>query len=156
MTEAGGTVRRLYFYSPTHENGWLANFSAHAISLNGHEWKTAEHFFQASKFLFPPLASAIREAASATEAKYLAKLWHAHKRADWGFIRLAVMYEAVRAKFTQHPNLRLQLLGTGDSMLIERAPSDCFWGQTVEGYGLNVMGAILMALRSDLRQGGPR
>ena len=38
------------------------------------------------------------------------------------------MYEAVKAKFTQHAELRRLLLGTGDAKLVEHTALDAYWG----------------------------
>jgi N-glycosidase YbiA len=40
-------------------------------------------------------------------------------RRDWESIKDNVMREAVKAKFTQHDELRTILLGTGDAKLVE-------------------------------------
>ena len=40
-------------------------------------------------------------------------------RSDWDTARDEVMLVALRAKFTQHPDLRTQLLATGDAPLVE-------------------------------------
>ncbi len=62
------------------------------------------------------------------------------------------MLEAVRAKFTQHPDLKELLLSTGDAMLEENAPKDEEWGIGSNGRGKNKLGKILMRVRQELAQ----
>lgn len=54
------------------------------------------------------------------------------------------------AKFMQHPNLRKELLATGDCLLIEENQwNDRYWG-TVNGRGENRLGKNLMDIRDKL------
>ena len=57
------------------------------------------------------------------------------------------MKEAVKAKFTQNPELGERLTGTGNSELIENSPVDDYWGIGADGKGSNMLGKILMELR---------
>ncbi|CAK0770616.1 Riboflavin biosynthesis intermediates N-glycosidase (modular protein) [uncultured Gammaproteobacteria bacterium] len=63
---------------------------------------------------------------------------------------------SLRAKFTQHEDLRELLLSTGDAKLIESATVDNevnrLWGE-VNGVGRNMLGVLLMELRADLLGG---
>lgn len=57
------------------------------------------------------------------------------------------MYKALMAKFTQHEDLKKQLLATGNSILIEHVKGDKYWGDGGdEGTGLkgkNMLGKLL-------------
>ena len=65
------------------------------------------------------------------------------------------MREVLRAKFTQHADLRELLFSTGEARLVESATVDNevnrLWGE-VNGSGRNMLGVMLMELRDDLRQ----
>lgn len=61
------------------------------------------------------------------------------------------MEEAVLAKFTQHDDLRQQLLSTGDTELIEHTRNDSYWGDGGNGRGQNWLGKILMRVRQHLK-----
>jgi hypothetical protein len=61
------------------------------------------------------------------------------------------MLEAVRAKFTQHDDLKAILLGTGDAKLVEHTENDSYWGDGGDGSGKNRLGQLLMQLRTELR-----
>ncbi len=59
------------------------------------------------------------------------------------------MRAAVRAKFEQHEDLRALLLSTGNAKLVEHTANDDYWGDG-GGYGKNMLGRILMEVRSEL------
>src|SRR3546814_15762231 len=72
----------------------------------------------------------------------------------WSTTKFGRMRAVLRAKFTQHPDLRELLLSTGDARLVETATVDNevnrLWGE-VNGVGRNMLGVLLMELRADLR-----
>jgi N-glycosidase YbiA len=70
-------------------------------------------------------------------------------RQDWESVKDSIMHEAVRAKFTQHADLREVLLGTGDARIVEHTQNDRYWGDGGDGSGQNRLGEILM--REELR-----
>jgi len=61
------------------------------------------------------------------------------------------MREAVRAKFTRHPELAAVLLGTGDAVLVEHTVNDNYWGDGGDGSGQNWLGRILMEMREEFQ-----
>jgi hypothetical protein len=61
------------------------------------------------------------------------------------------MYQAFKAKFAQHPELRALLLSTGDAELVEHTDKDSYWGDGGDGNGRNVFGQILRQVRAELR-----
>ena len=61
------------------------------------------------------------------------------------------MLDALRAKFTQHEELKATLLGTGDAILVEHTANDSYWGDGGDGSGKNRLGQLLMKLREELR-----
>ena len=73
-------------------------------------------------------------------------------RRDWESAKIDVMRTAVRAKFTQHDELRDLLLSTKDAKLVERTSNDSFWGDGGDGRGLNWLGRILMQVRAELSE----
>ena len=72
---------------------------------------------------------------------------------NWSRIKLDRMREVLRAKFTQHPDLRELLLSTGNARLVEAGRTDNAvnreWGE-VNGKGMNKLGVLLMELRAEL------
>lgn len=73
------------------------------------------------------------------------------KAAHWDDDKIPVMYRALRAKFTQHPDLNRQLLATGDAWLIEHTKNDTQWADGATGVGTNFLGKLLVTLRQELR-----
>ena len=71
-------------------------------------------------------------------------------RRDWESVKVAIMRQAVLAKFTQHENLRSLLLSTGDAKLIEHTTNDSYWADGGDGSGKNMLGQILMEVRKQL------
>lgn len=72
-------------------------------------------------------------------------------RRDWESVKDQVMLEVVRAKFTQHEDLKAILLATGDAKLVEHTANDSYWGDGGDGSGKNRLGQILMQVREELR-----
>lgn len=71
-------------------------------------------------------------------------------RDDWEDIKLHVMYEVVLAKFSQNEFLKQKLIATGREWLEEgNTCGDRTWG-TVNGVGQNLLGHVLMTVRSVL------
>lgn len=71
-------------------------------------------------------------------------------RHDWEKIKFNIMYEIVKAKFTQNEDLRVRLLATGDEELQEgNTWNDRIWGMC-NGKGQNNLGKILMRVREEL------
>lgn len=61
------------------------------------------------------------------------------------------MLTALRAKFGQHPELRLLLLDTEDATIVEHTRRDAYWGDGGDGSGKNWLGRLLMRLRGELQ-----
>jgi N-glycosidase YbiA len=139
------------FYSARDEYGCFSNFSRHPIFLDGKRWRTSEHYFQAQKFAGTGREEEIRRAKTPMEAANLGRSRRHPMRRDWESVKDAVMYAALRAKFTQHDDLKAMLLGTGDATLVEHTSNDSYWGDGGDGSGRNCLGQLLMRLREELR-----
>ncbi|MCS1351584.1 NADAR family protein [Mechercharimyces sp. CAU 1602] len=70
-------------------------------------------------------------------------------RADWEEVKDEVRI-AVQAKFEQHPDLRETLLATGEEEIVEQTSNDYYWGCGKKGTGKNMLGVILMQIRTEL------
>lgn len=139
------------FYRVNDEYGCFSNFAAYPIKLDGKMWPTSEHYFQAQKFVDPQDAEAIRDVKSPMVAATMGRDRKKKIRRDWDSAKDDIMYRAVRAKFTQHEDLRETLLGTGDAKLIEHTANDNYWADGGDGHGRNMLGIILMRVREELR-----
>lgn len=69
----------------------------------------------------------------------------------WAAKKVDRMRQVLEAKFTQHPDLKAKLLATGDKLILEDSKMDSFWGNGKKGTGKNMLGQLLMELRTKLR-----
>jgi len=141
---------RIVFHGMRDAHGYLSNFWSAPIALKGVVWPTTEHYFQAQKFAGTAHEEAIRHVASPMIAARMGRSRARPLRADWDAVKEQIMLEALRAKFTQHPDLGERLRATGDALLVEQRARDAYWGDGGDGHGLNRLGALLMQVRGEL------
>lgn len=139
------------FYSVGDEYGEFSNFALFPIALGGKRWPTTEHYFQAQKFLDPRDREQVRAAKTPMIAARLGRDRSRSLRRDWEAVKVSVMREALDAKFRQHAELTTLLLSTGDALLVEHTENDHYWGDGGDGSGKNMLGRLLMDLRTELR-----
>lgn len=144
------------FYSTGDAYGCFSNFAAYPVRLAGEMWPTTEHYFQAQKFPSDPEhQTAIRTTASPMIAARMGRDRKKKLREDWESVKDSIMADALRAKFTQHAELRETLLATGESVLVEHTKNDSYWADGGDGSGRNMLGILLMRLREELRETTP-
>lgn len=131
-------MARVTIKSFTGANRWLSNF------VGGVEQK-----YQAAKCANPGNANYILS-LSPSEAKRVGP--QVEVVSNWDNIKLSVMRNLVREKFSKEP-YRSKLLATGDCHIEEgNWWGDRFWG-VCGGRGLNHLGRIIMEVREELRGG---
>lgn len=130
----------------------FSNFSRHPFSLDGKQWSSAEHYFQAQKFAGTEHERLIRFAASPIAASSMGRSRNRPLRADWEEVKVGVMRRAIATKFSTHADIRAVLLATGDEEITLADSDDDFWGTGPEGSGKNMTGKILMEVRARLRR----
>ncbi|MGF1720747.1 GTP cyclohydrolase II [Vibrio kyushuensis] len=145
----------ILFYEPFDSNGFLSNFYPVIIDISGVNWPSSEHYYQAQKFHSQELQEKIRQAESPDVAFQLSRQYQDQVREDWMDTRVEVMKFIVNQKFTQHTQLAFHLVNTGDIDLKEHSHKDDFWGDGGDGHGRNVLGQILMEIRSSLKTQTP-
>ncbi len=125
---------------------FLSNFYEAPVTFEGLTYTNNEAAFQAQKCINPK--DRIRfTTMSPSEAKKEGR--KVSLRKDWEYIKVSVMSGLLKAKFDQNPDLKEKLLDTDDEYLIEgNTWGDRIWGQ-VDGQGKNLLGKLLMNLRSD-------
>lgn len=128
---------------------FLSNFYPAKVTYEGFTYKNNEAAFQAQKVLSIDGKSAFTKLSPADAKK---KGRRVRLRPDWEQVKDGIMEEIVRAKFTQNPDLKQQLLLTGNAELIEgNTWNDCYWGVDARsGIGQNHLGKILMKVREEL------
>ncbi|TEA79373.1 DUF1768 domain-containing protein [Allopusillimonas ginsengisoli] len=136
--------------------GVFSNLFRRTIIFEGGEFPTAEHAYQAGK----ARKEAVRDwILSAPTPSLVAMAAHGLYTWDivpnWSKMKFDRMREVLRAKYTQHEDLRALLLSTGEARLVESCRTDNLvnrtWGE-VNGKGLNMLGVLLMEIRTELRQ----
>jgi hypothetical protein len=129
---------------------FLSNFYEAPIWIDGKQYKSVEHAYQA--FKFGPTGDGhelVRNCDSPSKAKKLGK--SAKLPADWDNTKVDLMRRLVREKF-KNPILRAMLLATADAELIEENWwNDRFWG-VCRGQGQNWLGKILMEVREECKK----
>ena len=105
--------------------GWMGNMAPFPVMYDGKKWRTTEALFQALRFADSHSRERIRAKTSPMGAKMTAKKiaksepGEAGCRAAMGKQDLANMKMVLRLKLKQHPELKQQLLDTGDETIIE-------------------------------------
>lgn len=140
----------------------LSNMSEHPIDVNGEKFPTVEHYFhgmQAKEFEDTESYNKIIKAKTPKAVKALSTKIKNVLKEIWDTKRDGIMESGIRAKFVQHPELRKQLLETGDTIIGFADPRDTYWGigTSIESdkskkpskwRGQNKLGKMLMELRS--------
>lgn len=150
LVDATMTVNESAIKGFFREYRFLSNFHvAHFIDRDGVVWQTTEHFYQAKKSPIITEQDRIR-LLPLNQVKKAGR--DVEVRNDWEEIKDAVMFEALLYKFTQHEDLKKQLLNTGTKHLEEANWwKDMYWG-TYKGKGENKLGKALMRLRGALEE----
>jgi len=138
------------FWGPDEKYGLFSNFANTPLVIDGDHYPTAEHYFQAMKTVNSADWKRIVEAYSPKDAKHLGR--KVQMREDWETVKCTVMMTVLQEKAQQCPAFRELLLSTGDEELIEDSPFDYYWGCGRDGSGRNMLGELLMDVRTELRE----
>jgi ribA/ribD-fused uncharacterized protein len=144
----------------------FSNMHEAPFQIEGTTFPTVEHYFQWSKARMFGDATAqakILKTSSPKTVKSLGKKVTGFKEEEWAEKRDSVMAAALKAKFMQHPDLLKKLRDTGTRRIAEADPRGKYWGigtsadtskaKDPERWpGKNKLGALLEALRSELKE----
>jgi ribA/ribD-fused uncharacterized protein len=141
--------------------GWLGNMSPYPVKWNGKTWRTSEALFQALRFDDEEIREKIREQKSPMAAKMVTKPVSDKRVIEVGSHEdIQNMVMCIQFKLEQHPELKRQLIKTGNSLIVEDVTSrgargtNLLWGAMLkdgEWHGQNVLGNIWMTLRKKLQ-----
>lgn len=124
---------------------FLSNFSESKIELNGITFLNGESAFHSFKDISRQHEFSILDPSAAKRKGRQVNL-----RSDWEDVKDDIMYQVVKAKFTQNEDLKLKLINTGDEYLEEgNTWGDTYWG-VCRGKGNNMLGKILMRVRDEI------
>jgi ribA/ribD-fused uncharacterized protein len=145
----------IYFYKVEDPYGCFSNFSPHSIQIEGLEWQTVEHYYQAQKFVGSEnekLIPAIRNAHTPREAATIGRDRSLILRPDWEQVKVEIMRQGVLTKFLTHRDIQAILLATGEELIVEDSPNDYYWGCGLDKTGQNQLGKTLINVRQEIRQ----
>jgi ribA/ribD-fused uncharacterized protein len=155
----------VHFFSKEPENKEFSNFYETKFTLDGVEYNSAEHAYQAVKaktFGDEEHFKKIVKAKSAQSAKSFGKKVVGYNEEVWTGKKDEVMKSVLRAKFTQNLDIRKKLLDTGDKVLANSDSRDKYWGTGTSATtamakdpskwkGENKLGKFIMELRAELK-----
>ncbi len=152
------------FHNPDEENGVFSNWYPSRFTLDGITFSSVEQYMMYSKaVLFGDRmrAGEILSTDNPAQIKVYGRLVSPYDDKKWSSVRESVVYEGLRAKFSQNPDLAGSLRATGESILAECAVRDRIWGiglsmndparlDRAQWRGRNLLGYTLMRVRSEL------
>jgi ribA/ribD-fused uncharacterized protein len=151
LSEDDGAIR--FYRANEKPYGAFSNLYPRPIEFEGRVYPTSEHAYQAGKAGKPVVREWILSAptpALAAMAAHGLYVWDVVP--NWAQIKFDRMRAVLRAKFEQHADLKALLLSTGDARLVEAGTVNNavnrLWGE-VDGKGENMLGVMLMKLRSE-------
>ena len=107
---------------------FLSNFYLVTITKDNQNWPSSEHLFQSSKTLKIEEQEKIRLEPDPGKTKKLGK--NVSIREDWEEVKVRIMYDCLRMKFGQNPEISEELIKTYPMQLIEgNYWHDNFWGK---------------------------
>jgi N-glycosidase YbiA len=172
-----------FYHEKDKELGIYSNFYPSKIVIGDKIYPTSEAYFQSEKFLGGNSTPASREYSEIissqntpgkaailgrqmkpkTMYKWSKVLWEIIQqyqdkgvviRDDFDEIKDNVMRRVVYQKFSQHPDLAVKLLSTGDKKFYEHTNRDSYWGDghpvknpNIHGDGRNKLGQIIEETR---------
>lgn len=154
----------VFFYRTAHP---FSNFHPSVFVVDGLTFRWAEQYIMHRKALAfgdRDTAGRVLAARDPAECKKLGRAVRPYDDAVWAGVRETVAFEACLHKFAQNARLRDALLATGDTLIVEAAPTDAIWGIGFSeqdalahrhAWGQNLLGLALMRVRETLRNGAP-
>jgi len=135
---------------------FLSTFCPQAVMFEGVRYNTVEHAFRASMFMSRTIRQMIKDCHKPGDAKRMSRMDSniPYLNPNFDNIKLQVMEELLRQKFSPNSMLAEKLLATMNAKLVDGNNwGDKFWGvDIVSNEGLNHHGKILMKIREDLKQ----
>lgn len=133
------------------EYAFLSNFWEAPVTYRGLTYGSGEAAFQAQKCMTEAEKLPFTEMRPAKAKKAGRQV---QLRPDWEQVKVGIMEEIVRAKFTRNEDLKWRLLATGEAVIEEgNTWHDLCWGVDAKtGEGQNHLGRILMQVRAELRE----
>ncbi|MGE5435903.1 MAG: NADAR family protein [Syntrophothermus sp.] len=146
------------------EFGWLSCMSPYPVEYERTRYRTCEALFQCLRFPNnPEVQNEILEQKSPIAAKMKARKYKSllNRGAKWDESNddIPLMYNCLKLKLFQHPDLQTKLIQTGEDLIVEDCTSHDresarFWGMVKKEdnwIGSNVLGLLWMQIRDELK-----
>lgn len=155
----------VFFHNPDEENAYLSNWFYCNFIVDGVHFNSGEQYMMYSKAMLmgdQETAAKILEQRDFSKIKKLGRLVTPFDSQKWNACKEEVMFKGLKAKFEQNPELKAQLLETGEAILAEAAQKDLIWGiglritspsrfDRSKWKGQNLLGKTLMKVREALK-----
>ena len=151
------------FWKVGNEYGVFSNWYLRYMEIHAKKYNSVEQYMMYQKALIfgdDEIAHEIMQTHSMSKIKALGRRVRNYDDKKWNEVRYDVVLTAVRAKFTQHKDLKRVLLETGDAEIVEASPYDRIWGigtnrpheimDKQKWKGQNLLGKALMQVREEL------
>ena len=152
------------FHNPDEENGFLSNWYLSKFEVSGVVYSSMEQYMMYQKaicFHDEIVAGQILETDNVSEIKQFGRIVSGYDDTTWNGIRQIIVYEGLKAKFSQNEELQNLLKQTGDAILVECAVKDRIWGIGLsmtdpsrfnkdKWKGQNLLGYSLMMVRKSI------
>lgn len=154
------------FDGPEESHGFLSNWAISNFTKDGTSYFAMEQYIAHQKALTfgdEEIAGKVMASFDFEEMKALGRQVRNYDNRVWNGIRQIVIYNGLLEKFRQNPEMKAQLLATGDAVLAEAEDSDGIWGiglsmedparlDMQQWQGQNLLGFALMQVREALRK----
>jgi ribA/ribD-fused uncharacterized protein len=154
------TDKHVFFW-----NGIYSQWHKAPMTIEKIEYNSCEQYMMHQKALLfgdEEIAELIMQEKNPREQKKYGRMIKGFDKATWDKNCLAIVYEGNLAKFKQNPELRYEMLNTGNRIFVEASPLDNIWGigldENAEGIddpsywlGLNLLGQALTLVKNQLR-----
>lgn len=154
------TNKHVFFW-----NGIYSQWHKAPMTIGGIEYNSCEQYMMHQKaLLFDDhiIADLIMQEKNPKEQKKYGRQIRNFDKAIWDKNCLAIVFEGNLAKFSQNPELKAEMLSTGNKIFVEASPLDHIWGIGLDEHaenvddpsywlGLNLLGQALTLVKNQLR-----
>ena len=145
-------------------NGIYSQWYESPIFIDGINFNCCEQYMMYRKALLfydNDTAERIMLTSHPRDQKELGRSVKNFDKNQWDSVNFQIVYKANYYKFTQHENLKKELLSTGNKIIVEASPFDKIWGiglgekdekcnDPVEWKGQNLLGWAITLVRQEL------
>jgi ribA/ribD-fused uncharacterized protein len=153
--------RFIFFWDGPFSNWYDCEFEVEGIKYN-----CSEQYMMAEKARFfgdKGAEALIMSSDIPREQKAIGRTVQNFDEKKWNKVAKEIVYKGCRAKFTQNPKLKEQLMNTYDAELVEASPYDKIWGIGLsekdprcldrnQWQGKNWLGEVLTSVRDAIRE----